>query len=72
MRLTPLVAHTVVEVQMTSIVDPEQPNYFPESFPRESFPAYVWTERPKDLPAEVWTTETTHRDCQHCGLPLTT
>ncbi|HEU5342972.1 MAG TPA: hypothetical protein VFU60_01375 [Ktedonobacterales bacterium] len=57
---------------MASIVDPEQPNYFPESFPRESFPAYVWTERPNDLPAEVWTTETTHRDGQQGGLPLTT
>jgi 2-phosphinomethylmalic acid synthase len=57
---------------MSSIVDPEQPNYFLDSFPRDSFPAYAWTERPKDLPAEVWTTETTHRDGQQGGLPLTT
>jgi 2-phosphinomethylmalic acid synthase len=54
------------------IVDPPEPQYFEESFPREEFPRYVWTERPARLPAEVWTTETTHRDGQQGGLPLTT
>lgn len=57
---------------MATIPDPEQPEYFLDSFPRDSFPAYQWTERPEGLPAEVWTTETTHRDGQQGGLPLTT
>src|SRR6476661_2957872 len=52
--------------------EPDQPEYFPESFPRDTFPAYTWTERPATLPAEAWTTETTHRDGQQGGLPLTT
>jgi 2-phosphinomethylmalic acid synthase len=54
------------------IPEPTQPEYFLKSFPRDAFPAYVWTERPPTLPAEVWTTETTHRDGQQGGLPLTT
>ncbi len=49
-----------------------EPDYFLESFPQESFPRYVWTERPTHLPTRVWTTETTHRDGQQGGLPLTT
>ncbi|GCE47985.1 2-phosphinomethylmalic acid synthase [Thermosporothrix hazakensis] len=57
---------------MRTIPDPEQPEYFLESFPRDAFPAYVWTERPATLPADVWMTETTHRDGQQGGLPLTT
>lgn len=57
---------------MTTIDEPERPDYFPDSFPRDAFPAYVWSERPAELPAEVWTTETTHRDGQQGGLPLTT
>lgn len=44
--------------------------YFLESFPREDFPRYVWTERPGRLPEEVWTTETTHRDGQQGGIPF--
>jgi len=43
-----------------------------DSFPREDFPRFVWTARPAGLPAEAWTTETTHRDGQQGGLPLTT
>ncbi|GEM46449.1 pyruvate carboxyltransferase [Deinococcus cellulosilyticus] len=46
--------------------------YFPESFPQDSFPQYVWTEKPTTLPTQTWTTETTHRDGQQGGLPLTT
>lgn len=57
---------------MATISDPQQPEYFTESFPREDFPRYVWTERPPRLPPAVWTTETTHRDGQQGGLPLTT
>jgi len=52
------------------IPEPIEPEYFLESFPRAAFPAYVWTERPATLPAEAWTTETTHRDGQQGGLPL--
>jgi 2-phosphinomethylmalic acid synthase len=48
------------------------PDYFLDSFPREGFPCYAWTERPSELPAAAWTTETTHRDGQQGGLPLTT
>ena len=55
-----------------TIPDPKEPEYFLEDFPRDAFPAYTWTERPAILPAEVWTTETTHRDGQQGGLPLTT
>ena len=51
--------------------DPQAGDYFLDSFPREDFPRYLWTERP-ELPAAVWTTETTHRDGQQGGLPLTT
>src|SRR5262245_42867073 len=57
---------------MYTIPEPEEPDYFVESFPRDDFPAYVWTERPATLPVEAWTTETTHRDGQQGGLPLTT
>jgi 2-phosphinomethylmalic acid synthase len=49
----------------------ETPDYFLDSFPRDNFPRYVWSERPSTLPTEVWTTETTHRDGQQGGLPLT-
>ena len=57
---------------MTTIPEPREPEYFREDFPRDAFPAYHWTERPAGLPAEAWTTETTHRDGQQGGLPLTT
>ena len=56
----------------TEIVDPTTPNYFAESFPKNDFPRYEWTQRPAHLPAQVWTTETTQRDGQQGGLPLTT
>jgi len=54
------------------ITDPSAPDYCLESFPRDDFPRYVWTQRPATLPREAWTTETTHRDGQQGGLPLTT
>src|SRR6476620_10593417 len=50
--------------------DPAEPELFEGAFPRDGFPRYEWTERPEELPAEVWTTETTHRDGQQGGLPL--
>ncbi|MBA3867869.1 MAG: pyruvate carboxyltransferase [Anaerolineae bacterium] len=53
------------------IPEPQSPEYFLESFPREDFPRYLWAEKPADLPAQAWTTETTHRDGQQGGLPLT-
>src|SRR5437763_1990989 len=56
---------------MTVIPEPQSPDYFLESFPRDSFPQYLWTERPAGLPDSAWTTETTHRDGQQGGLPLT-
>jgi isopropylmalate/homocitrate/citramalate synthase len=51
--------------------DPAEPELFPSAFPRDGFPAFDWTQRPADLPPVVWTTETTHRDGQQGGLPLT-
>jgi len=48
------------------------PDYFERQFPKETFPLYGWETRPPGLPTEVWTTETTHRDGQQGGLPLTT
>src|SRR5918912_4469000 len=50
--------------------DPAEPELFERAFPRDGFPAYDWGERPPALPAVVWTTETTHRDGQQGGLPL--
>lgn len=47
----------------------EKPDYLPAVFPRDDFPRYDETP-PKTLPAEVWVTETTHRDGQQGGLPL--
>ena len=55
-----------------NIADPQQPDYCLTSFPREDFPRFEWTTRPTGLPPRVWTTETTHRDGQQGGLPLTT
>src|SRR5688572_4445480 len=54
------------------IAEPTAPEYFLDSFPRDNFPQYVWTERPPAMPAAAWSTETTHRDGQQGGLPLTT
>ena len=57
---------------MAKLSDPKTPEYFLESFPQDDFPRYVWKERPRNLPSAAWTTETTHRDGQQGGLPLTT
>src|ERR671930_1066499 len=51
--------------------DPEEPELFERAFPRGGFPVFDWTTRPAELPSVVWTTETTHRDGQQGGLPLT-
>lgn len=53
-----------------AIIDPPEPEYFEESFPRDD--VLLRTQRPAGLPPAVWTTETTHRDGQQGGLPLTT
>ncbi|MDL2344472.1 pyruvate carboxyltransferase [Deinococcus sp. MIMF12] len=54
-----------------SVPDVAEANLFPEAFPPGTFPAFVWEQRPPDLPVQAWTTETTHRDGQQGGLPLT-
>ena len=54
------------------VLDSHDADYFPDTFPRAGFPRYVWDHRPPGLPAQAWTTETTHRDGQQGGLPLTT
>jgi isopropylmalate/homocitrate/citramalate synthase len=51
---------------------PEAEDYFIDQFPKERFPSCGWTERPTSFPAQAWTTETTHRDGQQGGMPLTT
>ncbi len=58
-------------MELEQMPDPGAPELFETAFPRDGFPAYDWTARPDDLPAAVWTTETTHRDGQQGGLPLT-
>lgn len=47
-----------------------EPEYFLETYPRSDFPRYLWTERPRGLPPDVWTTETTHRDGRQGGIPF--
>ncbi|MBL8097030.1 MAG: hypothetical protein JNL73_22825 [Anaerolineales bacterium] len=54
-----------------TIPDVPTPDYFEPSFPRGGFPRFEWAERPPDLAPAAWTTETTHRDGQQGGLPLT-
>jgi len=54
------------------IAEPQSPEYFLDSFPRDNFPQYQWTAQAPHLPRVAWTTETTHRDGQQGGLPLTT
>jgi isopropylmalate/homocitrate/citramalate synthase len=54
------------------IAESPSPEYFLDSFPRDAFPQYQWTGRAPHLPQAAWTTETTHRDGQQGGLPLTT
>src|SRR5262249_14934755 len=56
---------------MVNITEPTTPDYVPAAFPKDDFPRYDWIERPATLPTEVWTSETTHRDGQQGGLPLT-
>jgi 2-phosphinomethylmalic acid synthase len=55
----------------TRIADPAAPELFPGSFPPDGLPAVRWTTPPPGLPERAWTTETTHRDGQQGGLPLT-
>jgi hypothetical protein len=47
------------------------PDYFETYFPKDAFPNYGWSNLPLGLPAQAWTTETTHRDSQQGGLPFT-
>src|SRR5579884_4248355 len=57
---------------MAIIPEPAEPEYFLDAYPRDGFPVYEWDERPATMPQEAWTTETTHRDGQQGGLPLST
>jgi isopropylmalate/homocitrate/citramalate synthase len=62
---------TVRIVGVERMPDPAEPELFEQAFPRDGFPVYDWAEWPAELPPAVWTTETTHRDGQQGGLPLT-
>lgn len=50
-------------------IDVSEPQYFAEAFPEQGFPRFVWQQEVA-LPKQAWTTETTHRDGQQGGLPL--
>ncbi|PTA66512.1 pyruvate carboxyltransferase [Deinococcus arcticus] len=55
-----------------SILDVPTPNLFPAVFPAAAFPQVQWSgPPPAQLPARAWVNETTHRDGQQGGLPLT-
>lgn len=56
------------------VADTPQPDLFTSTFPPDDFPRVVWEEGCclPSLPPVAWTTETTHRDGQQGGLPLTT
>jgi isopropylmalate/homocitrate/citramalate synthase len=60
---------------MTDLTSPPAldggPDYFETYFPRDALPSYGWSSLPSGLPAQAWTTETTHRDGQQGGLPFT-
>lgn len=71
-RVGQLAEHRFGDRAASRIGDPASPEYFEESFPPNGFPSYEWRERPPHLPPLAWTTETTHRDGQQGGLPLTT
>jgi 2-phosphinomethylmalic acid synthase len=62
---------TVIDMDISALSDPPAPDLFEGAFPPDGFPRYEWTARPPDLPPAAWTTETTHRDGQQGGLPLT-
>jgi isopropylmalate/homocitrate/citramalate synthase len=57
-------------MSLDALPDPPEPELFEGAFPRHGFPVFEWEARPPDLSATVWTTETTHRDGQQGGLPL--
>lgn len=54
------------------LIDVATPQLFRDAYPDHDFPRIAWTDRPANLPRQAWTTETTHRDGQQGGLPLTT
>ena len=59
------------DAALSAMPDPAAPELFEAAFPAAGFPVYDFTQRPPHLPPAVWTTETTHRDGQQGGLPLT-
>jgi isopropylmalate/homocitrate/citramalate synthase len=67
----PMVVFSGMQSSATISTVLEAQDYFPEQFPKDRFPSYGWTQHPAGFPTEVWTTETTHRDGQQGGLPLT-
>ncbi|MFD1731906.1 hypothetical protein ACFSC4_13870 [Deinococcus malanensis] len=58
---------------MTPVADVPEAELFRAAFPESQFPQVQWNEgrRPGALPVQAWCTETTHRDGQQGGLPLT-
>ena len=56
---------------MPEITDPVQPDYCLDSFPRAGFRGMAGSSGRRACRPHVWTTETTHRDGQQGGMPLT-
>lgn len=58
---------------MTPVIDIPDAELFRSAFPENQFPQVLWNkeQRPAALPLQAWCTETTHRDGQQGGLPLT-
>ncbi len=57
-------------METLSPVSEIRPDYLPALYPTDDFPRYG-SPRPAAAPPVIWTTETTHRDGQQGGLPLT-
>src|SRR5689334_12250035 len=54
-----------------SVADVDEPDLFPDQFPPDGLPRIAFPDgRPPSFPSEAWATETTHRDGQQGGLPL--
>src|SRR5262249_6866186 len=61
----------MTHAETAGVKDVAEPELFPSTFPAEGFPQVIFDgPRPETFPADAWTTETTHRDGQQGGLPL--
>ena len=63
-----------IEEHMYILDDVEKPNVFRNMFPYSEIPKIPFNDRtvPKDMPADIWITDTTFRDGQQSRAPYTT